>query len=74
MTDNIIDKSLFFRRRSKPTESENYSRYSYLTDELCTLLQEFIEAKEYTPEQRVRIMTQVVDFAYYEIKVKKGLD
>lgn len=74
MTSNIIDKSLFFRRRAKPTEAENYDRYTYLLEELISLLQEFMASKEYTPEQRVRIMTHVFDYACCEIKVKKGLD
>ena len=71
MTDNIIDKSLFFRRMAKPTDEENEARFSYLLDQHLETLQELISG-EYTLEQRVRIMTSVLDFADVEIRLKKG--
>lgn len=73
MTDNIIDKSQFFRRRKKLTDDENLDRYRYLSSQTIDVLCEFLESRAYTPEQRVRIMTRIFDFVSVEIKIKKGL-
>jgi hypothetical protein len=73
MTDNIIDKSFFFRRRAKPTKEENEERFSWLMDQHCQTLQDLF-SDEFTSEQRVAIMTKVFDFAYYAIKINQGAD
>lgn len=73
MTDNIIDKSLFFRRLQKPTDDENRDRYLFLVNQVFDVFSEFAAANTYTPEQRVRIMTSIFDFVSVEIKVKKGM-
>lgn len=60
MSGNIIDKSLFFRRRMKPTDEEFRDRAGYLL--LCVLnyLERF-QTDEFTPEQRVRMLNGIYD-------------
>lgn len=71
MNSNIIDKSAFFRSRAKPTDAEYEARFIHLISLLGNTLDDLVDGK-FSPEQRVSIMTQIVDFSFTEVHRKDG--
>lgn len=73
MSENIINRSAFFRRRMKPTDQEYKERNQKLLLMIVTQL-EMIQEKEFTQEQLCVALTRISDFISVETVVRKGMD
>lgn len=72
MTDNIIDKSSFFRRRAKPTDDECEKRTQALMDACIEMYERLLMGDEFIASDKLRIMTAIHDLMALEIMIKRG--
>jgi len=71
MTDTIIDRADFFNKRKKPTQKELEDRTDYLCQQIPEIMRHIWD-EDVTEEQRVRMLTRILDLVYVEVALKRG--